>query len=176
MKSKITYKTRVKILYGAMPIILFLCYKLSFSGLSSEFNKHRELSNLVKNTGNSAVLYDSLRLRVVELKAFLKKYTIESGAAGDSSLDLIARYCAKYSLKVIEFKPHSAGVFKDQIKLSTKSVVVQGSFIDCLKLVYELEQKSEVGRVASIFFKTIHDNKTDREYLTCIIYLQTILK
>ncbi len=61
------------------------------------------------------------------------------------------------------------------MRVLTRYVNVEGSYIGCLKLVYELETRWKAGRVSAVQFKSYTDVNKGETHLNCIIYIQNLV-
>ena len=90
-------------------------------------------------------------------------------------LGIISDYCNENDLVLKDFPLPIIFNDKDYI-IETNIFEIQGGFIKLLKLVYELEQKTIVGKVMSVNYEIKKNYKTKSYALTATIYLQNLKK
>ncbi|MGZ4058661.1 MAG: hypothetical protein ACXVPU_06530, partial [Bacteroidia bacterium] len=90
-------------------------------------------------------------------------------------LELITGYCQVNNTVLREF-PKTIIFEKGDILIETNRFVVQGSFQSLLNLIYTLEQKSKIGKVASVEYQIKKEIKDKKILLTASIFLQNIKK
>ncbi len=90
-------------------------------------------------------------------------------------LGIVTDYCQKRDVVLREF-PKTIQKTQEDYLVETNIFTVEGDFIKLLELVYLLEQKSRIGKIASVNFLSKKDFKTKSLALTATIYLQNVKK
>lgn len=88
-------------------------------------------------------------------------------------LEKVSNYCNDNKLILKELP--QTHIYKNRdYNIETNMVVVEGSFIKLLKLVYMLEQEFKLGKVISVKFESEKDLITKKIRLSASIYFQNI--
>ena len=76
-------------------------------------------------------------------------------------------------IKIREFKApkHIQG---DNFEIQINHFILEGAFVDLLRIIYLFETKYKIGRLISVEFKISFDRTTKNNYLLSEIYLQNI--
>lgn len=173
MFQNLSHKKRFYYLVTGVILIILLGYNLA---LKKTFNLKSECVQIEKNI---AELKDA-PAQLVALKkklnsidrsvhlAFNKKQTIQ-----DYLLEQIADYCSSNNILIREYpKPHQYN--KDDYAIETSHIVLEGSYINLLKLLYHIEQKYRLGKVSSAKFYTVINENTKVLELILELYIQNI--
>jgi len=86
---------------------------------------------------------------------------------------MVTSYCKDKPLLLKEF-PKTVLKETDGFLVELNYFTVEGDFKNLLNLVYTLEQKVKVGKVASVNFMIKENIKTKRNELTATIYIQNL--
>ena len=129
-----------------------------------------------------AALAKSAPEQIVDLKVELSGIDRVLGESYENNeefqqllLDKVSDYCQRKKLVLKEFPQPEARLENDYL-VETNRVVVEGRFESLLELVYELEQKERLGKVAGVQFLSKKELRTRKLQLTAAIYLQNIKK
>ncbi|HSZ35331.1 MAG TPA: hypothetical protein VK772_18600 [Puia sp.] len=171
MKSRYTYKRKFQFLIALFILTGILFYRFSIKTTFSQINQYEEFrkiedqSNLTESR-NYKLMSDSLQV-------ILDKYVLDTLHPDKNLVYSISSYCLDSDLLVVNYKPFAHTV--TGIQVSTRQVIVEGSFNHCVDLIYYLEHIKGIGRVESAKFWTISDNKDKEIRLNCSIYIQNII-
>ncbi|MCX6182463.1 MAG: hypothetical protein NT150_11090, partial [Bacteroidetes bacterium] len=93
----------------------------------------------------------------------------------DTLLAFLTPFCDKNGLLLRSFPaPHK--MVSGGLEVQTTVFVVESSFVKLLRLVYELEQKHKIGRIAGVKFVTEENKKTKELRLKAELYVQNFKK
>ncbi len=153
--------------------MLFICYQFSIKQTISEYRKHKELTQTIADALNTGNISD-LKNEYQQVNRILNDYKLDTLNPARSLLGVISRYCSLNELSVKEYKPVGWNNVEN-ISVFNRYIVVEGSFNECLKLVYELENNEKIGRLVSVNYKSYEDKKTGTVKLNCVIYVQNVI-
>lgn len=131
------------------------------------------LEQKVAKAKSSPQQISAMENRLVFINSKVNTYIVDSTKGHEHILDAVSTFCQKNNLILREFPKASYEEQKD-ITMESNVIVAEGSFINLLKLVYELENKNKVGKVASVSFNSSMDNKRKQLVLNVTLYLQNI--
>lgn len=166
-------KLKNRILIFSFVLSLLLIYKFVLTRtieVQKDFEKLSEEKSLLDNASHKIF---KLNEEEKQLDAILKKKNISvKNTFQQTLLQSITTFSAKNNLEIVSFnKPHE---YKTEItKLLTYSFEVKGNYISLLKLINYLEDL-QLGTLKSITFNKKKNFRTNRNYLTCQIYLQRL--
>ncbi len=95
--------------------------------------------------------------------------------SGEELLDLLTNYCQSNNAVLREF-PQTTLTEQDKLTIETNLFIIEGDFSSLIKLVYTLEQKIKLGKVASVRYQLKKDPKSKKMALTARVYLQNVKK
>ena len=174
MLKNLSYRQKLKYAGLLAIVILFLCYKISFSKTVEQYNTYRHYQ--AASLGNTSDL-NSLQLLQAKnnsLDEILGRFVLDTLDQGKNLLGIVSSFCDENDLRVKEYKPNPP-VQRDSLQILTRTITVEGSFIACLKLVNHLETQSAPGRVSAVQFKTYSNAARSETFLNCTIFIQNII-
>lgn len=174
MLATLSNKKKLKLLGFALVPVLFLCYKLAISKTITEYRTYK--TNMVneQQAGASMNAGTVLKNRQKELDLLLANYTLDTLNSNKSFLTVVSEFCRDNGLELREYKPMGVSP-GNPVKFMTRSVTVEGPFINCLQLVYALETQYQAGRVSSVLYKSATDPKDESVSLSCTVFVQNLI-
>ena len=147
-------------------------YNLTLSKTLSLSKEVTRLQTEVDQVSMAPVQIQNLKHELASLDSKIGNHS------GDISQEGIFRslsqYCTRHSLMIREFPVFHRFSSQDH-EVRSFQVEIEGGFHDLLKLVYHLEQKTYMGKIASLHFQKKKNRRTRREYLSLEITLQTVI-
>ncbi len=108
------------------------------------------------------------------LDEILNKFLLDTLDYAKNLLAVAGNFCNANNLQLKEYKPFPA-TQTDSIKTVTRSITVQGEFINCLLLLNHLETRSDVGRISSVNFKSFSAPGNSETLLNCTVFIQNLI-
>lgn len=174
MLKQYSYKQKLKMLVIAAVILLLLCYRFSVSRTIAEKRAYKEQKQAAGLQEGNVVSLQLLESKNRMLNKMLEQFVLDTLDESKNLLGIVSNYCNEHELDLKEYKPNPVNQ-ADSLKILTRNITVEGSFRDCLQLVYNLETKYKAGRVSSVIYKSFEDPSTAKTYLNCTIYVQNII-
>lgn len=175
MFKNLTYKKKTRYLLIGFAVFLLLSYQLSISNTfeaRSECKTYEEQLKFIEDAPQKIAIIES---QLAQIENRIGKNTVAQGDFQKLLLEKVSKYCQLNNLILREF-PETNSFSRQEYLVETNVVVVEGPFIKLLKLVYELEQKSRIGKVVALQFSAKKDLKTNVLRLSATIYFQNINK
>ncbi len=171
--KELTY--RQKNIYAGVGflVVCLIIYKMNVSKTLALYSENVRLSEQIERAENAPQQLTELRDKQTRLNASLANYIDDAVTDQKYLLAITTEYCDKHGLRVRNF-PETKIEATDNFQFQTNEVVVEGKFTELLKLMYLLETKYNVGRLASAEFEKIRDKKIRREVLLLKIHFQKI--
>lgn len=169
--SQLTYKTRLKILPFLFVMGFFLIYWLALDKTVTRSNQLNVLENKVELLSGAPLQIEILKKRLEHLESRIGNYN--EGISQERIFSELSDYCKNNRLNIREFPDSQAFNSNGQV-INTFQVEIEGSFHSLLKLIYRLEQKMFLGKIASAKFQLKIHKRSRKEYLSVQIFLQTI--
>lgn len=170
--NELSYTNRLKVLPLIIILAGVLVYSLTLSktiALSQEVDR---LQNELNQVSMAPVQIQKLKQELADLNSKIGNHS------GDISQEGIFRslsqYCTSHNLMIREFPVFHKYANKDH-EVRSFQLEIEGGFHNLLKLVYHLEQKIYLGKIASLHFEKKRNRRSRREYLSLKITLQTVL-
>jgi hypothetical protein len=167
--DKLNYKGRLRALKWSVLPVLCLCYLLGYKktiGVIQEYGHNKELQRSAALAADSIKLFRAKQQTVSNWK---KQYLVDSTSRDGMVLASINNHCDSLGLQFKEYKP--MGVSGQRIW--TRMVSVEGEFRDLLQLVFLMEQRDRLCRIASVKYQ--QQREEDGGALRCSIYIQNIV-
>ena len=152
---------------------LFVSYHLAFKKtfqLKSELHKLKSEQAIAKKFPEQLAM---LSLKERHLDSVIKANRLYRKSHQHNLLRTLNELVIEHDLKLIKFEePHVH--ITETVTISTYEISIEGSFNDCLNLMYFIEQKSSFGEIISLNFERKKDLRTNRLYLRCKFLLQRV--
>lgn len=163
-------KATTNLLIGCL-LVLVAVYFLAISKTVALFEDNNILSSKLEQTeiGSSDMNY--LKSQLEGLQERMVSYTLDSIKDKEYVMNVVSHFCVSHQLTLREF-PKAVIDSENDFDLETILVVVQGDFINLLKLAYHLEQHNKAGRLSAVKFEKVFDHKLQRDYLIAKLYIQ----
>ena len=171
MFSNLTYQQKNKFLIVGALLFLVLAYVLTLSTTKEMFFKNLKLKEDVERSLNAPAQIIKYKEELSKTKQIFGNNTDDEFKFQDTLLTFVTPYCDVNNVLLREFPaPHKmqSGGFEVQTTVFT----VEGTLHKLLRLVYELEQKHRVGRIAGVKFFSEENRKTKELRLQAQIYVQ----
>ena len=152
-----------------------MIYFLSVSKTIHVYSEYNTAAGKMEMAANAPVLAAELEKKLQAMDANIGSRKVAEGDAVQSLLELVTNYCQDHHSVLREF-PEASTAANGDLVVCTNVIVVEGQFSDLLQLVYQLEQKSDLGKIASVYYALRKDRKSKDMALTATIYIQNIKK
>ena len=174
MWDKLSYKKKLKVLGLAGVLALVICYKLSIAQTVAEYVQYKQNERATVQPGAEAPSGILLEQKEKQLNQQLERFILDTLDNSKNLLSIVGNYCNSHNLTLKDYLPYPA-TQTDTLQVLTRYINVEGPYLDCLKLVYELETRHKAGRVSAVFFKSYTDVNKDETHLNCMIYIQNLV-
>ena len=176
MLKKLTYKRKFRLCIALGLVLTFVLIKFPVGRTVSFYQDVKSLEKQLNQATDAPMRVAILQKQLVRIDQALGKQSGGTGKSKDEALlETITRYCHDHNAVLREF-PRAGSYKENEMQVETSTFVVEGDFSTLLALVYQLEQKNKVGRVASVNFQSKRDLKTTFLALSATIYVQSIKK
>ena len=175
MFKNLTYKKKNQFLAAASLVVLVCFYRFD---VNTTVALHRQVNELA---GQIEIAKDApQKVGLMEVK--LGQMDLLSGLKHNSDtsiqqelLGVVTGYCQQNAVVLRGF-PKTMVSEAEGFRVETNVFTAEGGFTKLLELVYLLEQKNRVGKVASVLYNTKKEVTTRSLSLTAAVYLQNIKK
>jgi hypothetical protein len=167
-------KQKLKMLAVASPLALLICYNWGISKTIDQYHAYTQSRASDVEYKASAASSQKLRAKQKELDAFFTAYKLDTLDAGRNLLTIVTDFCNDHELQLREYKPVKTST-QGGMQVLTRSVTVEGSFMECVLLVHALEKKYSAGRVCSVSYASYTDRESKLPRLTCTFFIQNII-
>lgn len=167
-----TKKTKMIVLLVGFLLALLLCYQLAISktvALKKEYNSLKQQELLFKNTPKQVSL---LKQKKTYYDNLLSKYQLNGSSVQNNLLKTINAFADSSKIKVVSFlEPHI--INKNDLKISSYQMTLEGDFNAILKLIYILEQKTKFGEITNLHFEKKTNFRMGKKYLQARLLLKS---
>jgi hypothetical protein len=174
MLKNLTYRQKLKYLGMGAILLIIICYQFSFSKTIKEYKTYKLYNSISSNTLNDEAELNLLQSKNRMLDGILDKFLLDTLDQAKSLLAVAGNFCNANNLQLKEYKPFPA-VQTDSIKTVIRSITVQGGFVNCLRLLYHLETRADVGRISSVNFKSFSAPGNSAMLLNCTVFIQNLI-
>lgn len=172
---KLSNKQKLKLLAFASPLILLICYNWGIAKTIGQYREYRQSRANELEYKASAASSRKLQAKQTALDAFFTAYKLDTLDAGRNLLTIVTDFCNSHELQLREYKPVKTSM-QGGMQVLTRSVTVEGPFIECVRLVYALEKQFSAGRVCSVSYASYTDRENKLPKLTCTFFIQNIIE
>ena len=173
MFKSLTYKQKFYYLITGSIVFMIFMYFIAIEPTLALKSNYLNLKAGISNAQNAAQ-------KIKNLEDKLNSYSFLLKASGDGIgnhekiHEFISTYCAKNHLSFIEYpKLHTYN--DNNYMIETNEADAEGGYIKLLKLLSEIENKMDYGKVVSVHFQSKTNLKTKTKKLILKIYIQHII-
>lgn len=174
MGKNFSYKQKLKAIGIAAVIIFIICYRFAFSKTIVEYSLYKKQSNYASVLNNQENSINSLKYKEKKINEFFGQFILDTLQNEKNFLFVSSKFCTSNYLKIKEYTPYAISK-ESNVNIATKSITIEGSFNNIVKLIYYLEMEHQIGRIVSTNYKSITDGKEKKLKLNCTIYIQNLL-
>lgn len=170
---KISNKNIFYLLLAGIFVLLIMAYQLA---IENTIKVHRNISSIEKKLreGKNAEQF------IIKLHNKLKQQNqILGNGAGQNTnfqqrlLNAISNFSEKNNLNITNF-PTPYYINQNNIKIETCTITLQGTFFNLLKLVKNINERPELGKIVSASFQIQKNLIKHRKKLFLQLYIRTI--
>lgn len=168
-----TYRRKNRSLLFAFGLFLIISYFLSIKNTLLLFQENGTLKEQLAMAAGSPVKVHEYENKISSLNLRLVHFVKTDSFSQQILLEMVSNFCQKNKITLREF-PKPLINDENGYLIETTMISAEGTYIQLLKLVYELEQTQKAGKIASLQFKKVNDLRQKRTFLEVFIQLQNI--
>ena len=163
------YKQKYQLLLGGIALFLIITYFLAFGKTWTAYQKTTQLQEQLSSAGQAWQEIESYQRQLKKLESeqnnqsFTQNYLFQK----------VTEFCQENKLSIQEM-PESIVYKQQDMAILHNPMKVEGTFIPIVQLLYELEQKQQLGRIVSVEFNLGKNHQSRQPELTANIQLQNI--
>ena len=173
MFKNLTYKKKNQLLIVVSVLALYLIYAFAVKKTIAIYSEYNTAENQIELAANAPAMAAQLESQLLQMDSKIGKQNINGQNTEQALLELITNYCQNNHAVLREF-PETTIAKQGDLFIETNLFVVEGEFASLINLVYILEQKTKLGKIASVRYQLKKDFKTKDKTLTAAIYLQNV--
>lgn len=173
MLKNLTYKKKNQLLLVVAVFTLYLIYVFAIKKTITSYNEFNKAESQIELAANAPLMAAQLEKKLLQMDSKIGKQNINGQNTEQALLELITNYCQNNHAILREF-PETTVAQQGNLFIETNLFVVEGDFASLITLVYLLEQKNKLGKIASVRYQLKKDFKTKEMALTAAIYLQNV--
>ena len=173
--KQVNYKTKNKILLGIGLLLLLIVYQLAIKKSIAAFSLNSSLKQQIEKAAGAPQKLALLEQQNLAYDAILANYKGNGSNTQQLLLSAVTGYCQENNLLLKEF-PKSIFKQESEYLVETNYFVLEGGFINTLRLIHHLEQKNRIGKIASVNYQVKKDQRTQKDFLNATIYIQNVKK
>ncbi len=172
MWNNLSYKKRfIRLIIGAV-LLIWVSFKFAIMPSVELKQNLNQLKVQLKSIENAPYKLQTINKRLTDIEKQIGDVSGTEGSGG-YLIDKVGEFCKRNRLVLNEI-PEKHTFNKDEFKIETYKLVIQGSFINLVKLLHEVETKPVAGKVRSVTFESEYDLREKRKYLYGNFYIQSI--
>ncbi len=156
-------------------VVAFLVYSFAIKKTIDAYSEYQQNKALMEKAINEPLLAAQLEKELVKMDAKIGTHNNLQENVNEALLSLITGYCQSKNAVLREF-PQTTLTEDGNLSIETNQFTIGGNFFTLINLVYLLEQKYNLGKIAAVNYQLKKDFKTKELQLTATIYLQNIKK
>ncbi len=168
-----SYKKKFYYLLSVFIFSLVIIYTVAISSTIQQKNDYKNKVVELKKTVNAPNQIDSLYRELQKINLVVGNDFNEQKEKQEILIDKISKYCQKHNTIIKNIPEMHEFRHKDYI-VETTSVTVQGNYKQLLYLLFKVEKEFNIGKLASVVFKSEKEPRTGREYLIMTMYVQNL--
>lgn len=173
MLKNLSYKKKNKLLIAVALLIFYLVYALAIKKTIASYDEYNKAENQIELAINAPKMAAQLENQLLQMDSKIGKQNKNGQNTEQALLELITNYCQNNHSILREF-PETTMAQRGNLFIETNLFVIEGNFSSLINLVYLLEQKNKLGKIASVRYQLKKDFKTKEMALTAAIYLQNV--
>lgn len=173
MFKNLTYKKKNQLFIIVSLSTVYLIYVFAVKKTIASYSEYIKAESQIELAANAPVMAAQLEKQLLQMDSKIGKQNINGENTEQALLELITNYCQNNHAILREF-PETTVAKQGDLFIETNLFVVEGEFTSLVNLVYILEQKNKLGKIASVRYQLKKDFKTKDMALTAAIYLQNV--
>lgn len=174
MFKTLTYKKKNRLLLIAAIVTALIIYTLGIKKTIAVYSECKENKKKMEQAANAPAMAQQLEKELIRMDAKIGTHHTQENT-NDALLSLITEYCQSHHAVLREF-PETTLTQEGDLSIETDQFMIGGDFFTLINLVYLLEQKYHLGKIAAVNYQLKKDFKTKELQLTATIFLQNIKK
>lgn len=167
-------KKNIILLFGSL-LFAVIVYRAALSKTVNLYREGNKLEEQLAQLDKAPEELAALRSHVNRLESCFSDTGNLMISPQQRLLEAISSYCSSNKVVLKDFPQPLVATAQDYM-VETNIITLEGSFIKLLKLVYQLEQQYQAGRVSSLHFLSRREPRTKELLLSVKIYIQNIKK
>lgn len=173
MLRNLTYRKKNQVLLIAALLMVYLIYAFAIKKTIAAYKEYTTSESQMELAINAPAMAAQLEKQLLQINLRMGDQNRNGQNTEQALLELTTNYCQKHHAVLREF-PETTVVKQGDLFIETNLFVVEGDFASLINLVYLLEQKNKLGKIASVRYSLKKDFKTKEMALTAAIYLQNV--
>jgi hypothetical protein len=169
--AQLSYKRKYYLLIAGIVIFLLIAYSLSFKNTISAVSDYFLLDEKRETLKDAPQKIRQIEHQMKQMEHFLVSQ--DGSTLEEQLLEKTTQFCKKNQLTLIGFPQTLSSEYQDYLIL-TNEVVIESSFKESLRFIYDSELIHRTGMVASVQLIKKQDMKTKRQHLFTHIFFQNI--
>lgn len=155
-------------------MVLILSYPLGFQKNLALWNEIERLENQKEKARNAPGKIRVMEKQLKGLNTKINRFSVHDSMGQEKVLSIVSTLCQKYNVKLNKF-PKLVSSKKGVYPINIQKFVLKGRFKPMVRFLRHLEQKAQIGLVASArFYKEKAHYGDHKKDLYLNIYLQNI--
>ena len=169
----LSYKNSFYLLLAGIVFLCFLIYGIAIVPTVQLKNEISKLDKRLLTAREAPGKIESLESKIESFNRVLTGSASGSAALHEKLHGVISRYCRQHNVILRSF-PAAHKFQQGNYVVETNIIVVQGTFIKLLRLLFHLETEENFGKISSVLFSSYFNRKQNSTFLTMTIYVQNI--
>ena len=170
-----TYKKKNRLLLVAAVLLLLVVYNFAVKRTLAAKNDCTTAEEQIALASNAPMLAAQLEKELDQMNGRIGLDSVKGENSGQKLLELVTNYCQNNEAVLREF-PETVVTDQEKLTVETNLFMVEGNFAALINLVYALEQKAKLGKVASVHYQLKKDLRSKEMVLVASTYLQNVKK
>lgn len=163
------YKQKYQLLLGGIALFLIIAYSLAFGKTWTAYQTTTQLEQKLSSAEQAWQEIEGYQRQLKQLESEQNNQSFTQ----NNLFQKVSSFCQENKL-AIQTMPESVVYEQQDVEILNNSIKVEGTFIPMVQLLYNLEQKQQLGRVVSVEFNLGKNYQSRQAELTANIHLQNV--
>lgn len=173
MLNHLSYQLKLKLLLASGVLFFILAYNLAFTETIAAYKEYQKLKEQLVLASDAPRQNQILEQKLQVFDKNINSNQESENNVQDKLLETVTAFCLERNIVLREF-PRTEQVVENDFIVETNIFSVEGDFVKLVQLIYNLEQKVKLGKVASVLYHTKKDLKNKRLNLIATIYIHNV--
>ena len=169
----LTYRQRNRLLLLVVPLVALIGYWVAIQQTVELYQSNQRLLQQLEEKRHAPNTIRELEKQLQASSRAIANFSSDTLHMEAYLLDRLTYLCRQHRARLVSL-PVSQTSRQNGFETITRTIKLQGRFVDLLRVVHGLEYRFQLGRVSSVRFVTEEDRTSRHTELFVYLYLQNL--